>query len=87
MDEQQYKDLSNKLDTIIRLLALNVVQGKELKNQVSILSSFGFQPKQIADMLNKTPNHIRVILHGLRKSRKITEVEEVSVDIKKIIDE
>ena len=52
------------------MLALNAVEGKELKNQVSILSSFGFQPKKIADMLGKTPNHIRVILHGLRKERK-----------------
>jgi len=51
MDEQQFKQLLNKLDTIIRLLALNVVEGKELKDQVSMLSSFGFQPKQIADVL------------------------------------
>jgi len=80
MDEQQFRQLSNKLETIIRLLALNAVEGKELKNQVSILSAFGFQPKQIADMLGKTPNHIRVILHGLRKERIELQVEEVSME-------
>jgi len=82
MDEQQFKELSNKLDTIIRLLALNVVQGKDLKNQVSILTSFGFQPKEIAEMLNKTPNHIRVILHGLRKEGKKIKAEEASIEEK-----
>ena len=67
MDETQFKQLSDKMDTIIRLLALNAVEGKELKTQVSMLSGFGFQPKQIADMLWKTPNHIRVLLHEMRK--------------------
>jgi hypothetical protein len=80
MDKQQFEQLSNKLDTIIRLLALNVVEGKELKYQVSILSSFGFQPKQIADMLGRTPNHIRVILHGLRKERSELQSEDISVE-------
>lgn len=69
MDAQQFKQLSDKINIIIKLLTLNAVEGKELKDQVSILSSFGFQPKQIADMLGKTPNHIRVILHGLRKEK------------------
>lgn len=78
MDEQQFKQLSEKMDIIIKLLALNVVEGKELKNQVSILSSFGFQPKQIADMLGKTPEYMRVILHRLRKERGEPQAEEVS---------
>lgn len=80
MDEQQFKQLMNKLDIIIRLLVLNVVEGKELKDQVSILSSLEFQPKQIADMLGKTPNHVRVILHGLRKGKIELQAEEVTVE-------
>jgi DNA-directed RNA polymerase specialized sigma24 family protein len=78
MDEQQFKQLSNKIDTIIKLLALNAVEDKQLKDQVSILSSFGFQPKQIADMLGKTPGNIRVILHRLREERGEPETEEVA---------
>ena len=79
MDETQFRQLSDKMDIIIKLLALNAVEGKELKNQVVILSSFGFQPKQIADMLGKTPNHISVILHGLRRERGEPQKEEASV--------
>ena len=67
MDELQFKLLSDKMDTIIKLLAMNAVEGKGLKDQVLMLSSFGFQPKQIAETLGKTPNHIRVLLHELRK--------------------
>lgn len=78
MDEQQFKQLSDKIDTIIKLLALNTVQGKQLKDQVLALSAFGFQPRQIADMLSKTPNHIRVILHGIRKEKSQQQTQEVS---------
>jgi len=82
MDEQQFTQLSNKMDTIIKLLALNAVAGKQLKDQVAILSSFGFQPKQIAEMLGKTPNNIRVILHRLRQERGEPETEEETVETK-----
>jgi hypothetical protein len=86
VDDQQFKQLSNKIDTIIKLLAVNVVEGKQLKDQVSMLSSFGFQPKQIADMLGKTPNNIRVILHRLREERGEPEVEEMTEDARRAED-
>lgn len=75
MDEQQFKQFSDKMDTIIRLLALNLVEGKDFKNQVLILSGFGFQPKQIADVLGKTSNNVNVTLHRLRAERREEENE------------
>jgi hypothetical protein len=51
MDELQFKLLSDKMDTIIKLLAMNAVEGKGLKDQVLMLSSFGFQPKHSARRL------------------------------------
>jgi len=81
VDDQQFKQLSNKMDIIIKLLAMNMVEGKQLKDQVSILSSFGFQPKQIADVLGKTPNNVRVILHRFRQERGEPEVEEMNEDV------
>lgn len=68
MDKTQFQELSLKLDTIIKLLALISLEGKDPKTQVLALSSFGFQPKQIADILGKTPNSIRILLHRLRKA-------------------
>lgn len=69
MDEIQFHEVVSRLDSILKLLALNTVQGRSLKEQVSLLSSVGFQPKQIAEMLGKTPNHVSVILHDLRKKQ------------------
>lgn len=73
MDEKQFESIRTRLDAIIKLQALVATQNKALKDQVSILSSCGFQPKEIADMLGKTPNHISVILHDLRKGKKAQE--------------
>jgi len=78
MDEKQFSAINSKLDSIIKLLALSAVQGKNLKEQVSLLASLGFQPKQIADMLGKTPNHISVVLHDLRKGQKQAETEQAT---------
>ena len=75
VDEKQFQILSGKMDTVIKLLALNAVKGKELKEQVGLLSSSGFQPKDIADILGKRSSHIRVILHRLRKEMEKREAE------------
>jgi DNA-directed RNA polymerase subunit F len=83
MSKEQFEELSAKLDTIIKLLAVNSVDGKELRVQVLTLSSFGFQPKQIADILGKTPNSIRIILHRLRKEMAKEQADDSSDDTKK----
>jgi len=76
MDDKQFQVLSTKLDSIIKLLAMSATSGKTLRDQVRLLSSFGFQPKQIADILGKTSGHIRVILYDIKKQE--TKVREVA---------
>jgi DNA-directed RNA polymerase specialized sigma24 family protein len=87
MDERQFKQLSDKIDMIIRLLALNAIEGKQLKEQVSILSSFEFQPKQIAEMLGRNPTTVRVILHRLRGEEGETETDEATGENVRAADE
>ena len=87
MDDRQFQEINAKLDTIIKLLALNalgVIQTKKLKDQVRLLSSFGFQPSQIAEILGKTPNLSRVTLYELRKSKTKTEVANESKSTEKV---
>jgi hypothetical protein len=72
MDDRQFAVIVSKLDALIKLQAIAAVQGKPLKEQVAALASLNFQPKQIADILGKTPNHISVILFELRKVEKQT---------------
>jgi len=70
MDEKQFKELSERLDKIIKLISLNIVKGMETDDQILALSSFGFQPAKIAGLLGKTPNAVRVALHKARKKAR-----------------
>ena len=43
MDDKQFGELSRKLDTLVALAAVNVVSGKSLTEQVSLLDSIGLR--------------------------------------------
>jgi len=64
------REILEKLDLIVRLLSLNIVKSEELRAQVKKLSELGFEPREIAGFLGKTPNHIRVLLSELRKNKR-----------------
>ncbi len=68
--EDILKEVPNKLDTVIRLLAIKVTRGRELKDQVRFLHRAGLEPKKIADILGKTPNTIRVTLFAIRREKE-----------------
>jgi len=56
-----------KLDLLVKLTTLNIVKDKNFKEQLKLLSSVGFKPKEIADLLGTTPNSVRVTLSRIRK--------------------
>lgn len=62
-------EISSKLDTLVRLMTLLLINGKTQREQLLLLSKTGFQPKDIADILQTTPNAVRVALSKLRKLR------------------
>lgn len=55
------------MERMNKLLAMNLVKGLQLREKVASLDFAGFQPKEIAKIVGKTPNHVSVILHELRK--------------------
>ena len=73
MPDSEVQEVSRKLDTLIRLLAFSLIEGRKKKDQLLLLSKAGFQPRHIAEMLGTTPNTVRVALSNIRK-RKITRV-------------
>ncbi len=74
MDERQFKEIMNKMDLIVRLLALNTVKDlKVQKDKTIALSSFGFGPSEIARLLGTTPNTVNVVLSEVRKRAKKEE--------------
>lgn len=70
MSGEDIKGVCDRLDTLIKLTVANIISDKGYEDQIWILSTAGFQPKEIADFLNRTPNAIRVKLFELRKERK-----------------
>jgi DNA-directed RNA polymerase specialized sigma24 family protein len=69
-EKELLKDISDKLDMAIRVLAINFTLGKKQNEQLKFLDNVGFKPKEIADMLGTTGNTVRVALAYIRKKSR-----------------
>ncbi|MCH7666211.1 MAG: hypothetical protein IH936_09835 [Acidobacteria bacterium] len=70
MTEPEVSQLVARLDILVRLDALNLVAGKKQGEQIALLSAAGLAPKEIAEILETTPNTVRVRLSNFRKQKK-----------------
>jgi len=63
-----YEEVIERLDLIIKLLAMNIMSDEGTqKEKVIQLSRLGLQPKEIANILNTSSNSVSVALSGARK--------------------
>jgi len=65
------KEIIGKLNLLVKLTAANVVDGKDFKQQVQLLSTVGLKPKEIGDILGKSANNVSVMLNYLNKPKKV----------------
>lgn len=70
MDKPPHDELLKELRRMTKLLVLIATKDQKQKDQIRILDSLNFQPKEIADWLGTTANNVRVALHSLRKKGK-----------------
>ena len=70
MSESQFEKLEKQNEIIIRLLAAIAISGKNLNEQVLLLTNVGLTPIEIANILGKSPNLISVTKRLLRKKKK-----------------
>lgn len=70
MNESSARDLSDKLDVLIRLAAIGLCEDKTQQEKIYLLSMAGLTPKTIADILGTTPNTVSVALSNMRKKRR-----------------
>lgn len=76
-NDPQLAQISDKLDTLIRLSSLGLVRDmKTQKAQITALSDAGFQPKEIAAVLRTSRNNVNVTLNAIRKERASVQAEE-----------
>ncbi len=69
MNEEQFLIIKEQNETIIKLLVANAIEGKNLNEQVSLLTTAGFVPIQIAEILGKSSNLIRVTKSLIRNKK------------------
>lgn len=80
IDSKQLRELTSRLDAVVRLLALNLPADMKQETKVRLLSDSGFQPKDIAKILDTTPNAVSVALSKMRR-RERTEQETTEGDV------
>lgn len=72
------KNIIEKLDMIIKLLAMNQIKGKDVGEQIIFLSKLGIANKDVADMLEKSQNTVNATLSQYRKKKnewKFTRIQ------------
>jgi len=69
MTEEQWKELDSKLDAILRLLALQIIDERTRQDQISILHKAGLPPRRIADIIGTTANTVSVTLSKMRSTK------------------
>lgn len=67
MTENDLQMLTKKLDTIIRLMVIKTIEGKEQTEAIKLLLSAGLQAKEIADILGTTPNTVYARVSDMKK--------------------
>jgi|GEM_PF-1839484 len=70
MTDIQYAEILDRLDVIAKLLAARLIENKEYRDQVYLLSSIGLRPKFIAALTGKTVNNVNVTLHLMKKKKR-----------------
>ncbi len=74
-------EILTKLDLLVRLQALSMVARYESsKDKILFLGRAGMQPKDIAELLQTSPNHVNVTLSKARKTGKVARATSDQVE-------
>lgn len=75
MEEEQFDEIAKRLDKVIKLLALQSLEGKNGSEAIKALSKVGFKPSEIATLIGTTPNTVSVALNTIKKGNKHAKKE------------
>lgn len=70
MNNFKKEAILQELQRITKLLVLIATKDQAQKDQIATLSSIGFQPKEIANLLGTTPGTVSVTLSTIRQKTK-----------------
>lgn len=69
MSDKQFRELSKKMDILIKITAIDALKERTLTDQVEILSAIGLQPKEIAAILGTDPGTVSVLKTRVKKRK------------------
>ena len=69
MNDKQFETIISQLEIITKLIALSITTDGNQKDQIELFGKIGLKPKNIAEILNTTPNTVSVTLSKM-KSKK-----------------
>ncbi len=69
MDDAQFKELTDRIDVILKLLALSVPAGATA-DRILKLRNAGLKISQIAEVIGTTEGYVNVALGRARKEKK-----------------
>jgi CRP-like cAMP-binding protein len=81
MDSIILLSINKRLEVIVNLLLQQKTKdgmGRTLQEQIQLLHGAGLKPKEIAEILGKSPAHVNKELTGLRKSGKVRSKSETT---------
>jgi hypothetical protein len=83
MSKEQFEQMMNKLDTLIKITASNVLQGKSLTDSIVVLSNLGIGNTEIAAILGTTTNYVGVIKSKSKKDKQKKNEKELKEEVDK----
>jgi len=72
------KALTERLDTLIQLFAVALIDKKKQRDQIRLLSLAGLKPARIAEIIGTSRNTVNVALSNMRRDRELRFVGKPS---------
>lgn len=70
MNDDQFQQLTEKIDILIKIIAASSLGDKDPKEKIKILSGLGLKPVEISRVIDKTQNYVNVALFRIRKEEE-----------------
>jgi len=69
--EVKIDKLANEVEIIRKILIYSQIKNMQQKESIPFLSSLGYQPREIAELIDTTANTVRVALSNYRKKQSM----------------
>lgn len=70
--EARLAEVAARVDELVRLVAILVSQDRTLQDAVERLSSVGFKPTRISELLDTSPGYAKVAADRAKRKRRVT---------------